>query len=263
MNLNLQRRIALITGGSKGIGKAVARRLSAEGMSLSLCARNIKLLEETKAELVAESKKNILAVQADIESEEDIRRLVNRTLEEFGRIDVLVNNAGPGAIAGSFLSLSDEAWRQASNLRIVGYVRMIREVVPTMINQGKGRIINIAGVAGKEPDSLRTMMGVVTAGVFNLTRGLSQAFTAQGVTVVGVAPGRTFTDHYPTTIRRLAAEQGVNEEEVKRSIISHIPIGRFVQPEEIANTVAFLASDLAEAINGTTVVVDGGEMHGF
>lgn len=263
MNFGLEGRVALVTGGSKGIGKAVAKSLIAEGVNVSICARNHEILRQTAAELTAMGRSKVLALPADMESPDDIRRLVQRTVDEFGRIDLFVNNAGPGAVPGNFLSLSDEAWQRAVNTRIFGYVRMVYEVVPVMIRQGKGRIINVAGIAGKEPDDWTIMMGVVAGGIVNFTRGLARALTPQGVTVVGIAPGRTFTTDYPQTIQRLAAERGISGDEMQRFMVSRIPLGRFIQPEEIGNVVAFLASDLALAINGTTVMVDGGELRGL
>jgi 3-oxoacyl-[acyl-carrier protein] reductase len=263
MKLGLDGRIALITGGSKGIGKAVARSLIAEGMHICICARDSDSLEQAAAELVAMSQCKVLAVPADVESRDDIKRLVQRTVDEFGRIDLLVNNAGPGAVPGKFLSLSDEDWQRAVNVRIFGAVRMVYEVAPIMIRQGKGRIINIGGISGKEPDDWTIMMGVVAGGVVNFTRGLARTLTPQGVTVAGVAPGRTFTANYPQNIKRLAAQRGVSEDEMKQFMVSRIPLGRFIQPEEIGDVVAFLASDLALGINGTTVMVDGGELRGL
>ena len=151
-------------------------------------------------------------------------------------------STSPGAVPGNFLSLSDEDWQRAVNVRIFGAVRMVYEVAPVMIRQGKGRIINIGGIC-KEPDDWTIMMGVVAGGVVNFTRGLALALTPHGVTVVGVAPGRTFTANYPQNIKRLAAERGVNEDEMKQFMVSRIPLGRFIRPEEIGNVVAFLALD--------------------
>jgi len=263
MDLGLGGRVALITGGSKGIGKAAAQSLIAEGVHVSICARNHESLKQTEAELKAAGRCKVLALPADVESADDIKRLVQLTMAEFGRIDILLNNAGPGAMPGNFLSLPKEIWQRAVNVRIFGYVRMVYEVAPIMIRQGKGRIINIAGIAGKEPDDWTIMMGVMAGGIVNFTRGLARALTPHGVTVVGVAPGRTFTSEYPQTLQRLAAERGVSEDEMKQFMVSRIPLGRFIQPEEIGNVVAFLASDLALGINGTTVMVDGGELRGL
>lgn len=262
MDLGLSGRVALVTGASRGIGRVIAAELAREGMRQAICARDPATLELAAAALRAEGAE-VLAMPVDVESLDDIRRFVQGAEEAYGRIDLLVNNAGPGAIVGEFLDLPDEAWITAVNVRVLGYVRMCRAVAPIMIRQGRGRIVNIGGVGGKEPDDWTIMMGVVTAGVTNFTRGLARALTPRGVTVVGVAPGRTYVERYSGMMARLAEQRGVSQEEVRQSIVQHIPLGRFVMPEDVAHAVAFLASDLAEAINGTMVMVDGGELRGL
>jgi NAD(P)-dependent dehydrogenase (short-subunit alcohol dehydrogenase family) len=262
MDLGLNGRVAVITGASRGIGRATATELAREGMRLAICARDAAALERAARELRAAGA-DVLAMPLDVQSLEGIQAFVQRTEETYGRIDLLVNNAGPGSVSGEFLEMSDEAWVTALNVRVLGYVRMARAVAPIMVRQGKGRIVNLGGVRGKEPDAPSIMTGVVASAVTNFTRGLSRTLSPHGVTVVGVAPGRTYNERHAAYIAGLAAEQGVTVEEAMRPLVQHIPLRRFTHPEDLAHAITFLASDLAEAINGTMVMVDCGELRGL
>jgi NAD(P)-dependent dehydrogenase (short-subunit alcohol dehydrogenase family) len=261
MDLRIRGKVAIVTGGSQGIGKATAQALAEEGVHVALCARGIQLLQRTAKEIQQKSDSTILPIQADMTVADDIKQLVSTAAGALGGVDILVNNA-VNSIPASFLELSDEEWLNHISVKTMGYVRCTREAVPHMIQRGGGRIINIGGMSTREVGRLRAANGVVTAGVANLTKNLSDQFGRHNILVNCIHPGTTRTVRQTDVLVRRARELGLSLEETERETVRSIPIGRLVEPEDIANLVLFLVSDCATAITGQVIAVDGGAGRG-
>jgi NAD(P)-dependent dehydrogenase (short-subunit alcohol dehydrogenase family) len=256
MELGLRDRVAIITGGSKGIGRAVAIALAHEGVHIALCARGHDDLEAVATELRALGVK-ALPVVADVTSLEAIDRFVAQAAEHFGRIDILVNNAVTSSQAG-FADLSEEEWRHHIDVKLMGYVRVARAVLPHMRARHWGRIVNIAGMTARIVTSYRMTNGVVNAAVTNFSKHLAEQVGKAGITVNAVHPGYTWTPRLEGGLQRWAELDGLSLEAVTALRKSEIPIGRFIEPEDIANTTAFLCSSAASAVTGQAIAVDGG-----
>jgi len=246
MEPGLKGKVAIVTGGSKGIGKAITRALAEEGVSVAICARGMEELNNTAKEIESETGIKILPVQADMKSVDEIKRLVSTTVKEFGGLDILVNNAA-STIRGSVLDLPDEAWYNRFDGKVMGYIRCAREAVPHMIQRGGGRIVNIGGTAARSVSSNTAANGVANAAVANVTKFLSEDVARHGILVNCVHPGIV-----PTTPRA---------EEMAAQRLP--PIGRVVRPAELADVVVFLCSDKASAVTGQAICVDGGRGRGI
>ncbi|HZM34441.1 MAG TPA: SDR family oxidoreductase [Burkholderiales bacterium] len=253
MDLGLAGRCALVTGGSMGIGKAAALALAAEGCRVAIAARGAPALTEAAAEIGHET----LAVQADCTRPEDIRRMVEETLARMGRIDILVNSIG-AAKSGDFLDLSDDDWRESLELKLYGIVRSCREVVPHMRRCRWGRIVNVIGHRGRQPDTQAMPAGVANAGLINFTKALADDVVRYGILVNGVSPCPMETRRLDYMVRAKAQMTGVSESEARDEFLRDIPIGRFALPEEIAPLIAFLASERNSYVTGVTIAIDGG-----
>ena len=261
MDLGIGGRVAVVTGGSRGIGKAIAMGLAREGARVAICARNLDGAEEAAEEIAKETGAEALAVQADVTSSSDVERFVSSVMERFGRIDILVNNAANFRSA-PFFDLTDDDWLDHFNVKMVGYVRMIRSIAPHMKQAHWGRIINIAGGAAREGGAYGWKAGPINAGIVNLTKKLCDELGPSGITVNAIHPGGGRTDRREASYRRTMEAEGISREEVERRAVADVPIGRLVGPEDTANTIVFLASEAAGAITGQILSVDGGKTRG-
>ena len=257
MDLGLKERCALVTGGSMGIGKAAALELAAEGCRVAIAARGREALEQAAAEVGHET----LAVQADCTRPEEIRRMVAEVHSRFGRIDILVNSIG-AARSGHFLKLSDEDWRESLELKLFGIVRCCREVVPHMQRGRWGRVVNVIGHRGRQPEAHAMPAGVANAGLINFTKALADEVVRDGILVNGVSPCPMETRRLDYMVKAKAAMTGISEAAAREEFLRDIPIGRFAKPEEIAPLIAFLASARNTYISGTTIAIDGGATRG-
>lgn len=262
MNTGLQGKVALVTGASRGIGKAIAWALASEGVRLALCARDEVLLKHTADEIQAKTRADVIAVKVNTTKLNDIRRFIDTAIRKFNRIDILVNNAG-GAKVGGINAISDEEWEYHLQLKVLGYIRITREVIPQMRKNGGGKIINIIGMAGREPDQFFMLPGVTNGALLSFTKALSKELGPDGITVNSVNPGSTDTPLTAETVRSLATFYQLTAEEMERRHTASLPGGRFATPEEVANVVVFLASDAAHYLNGISINVDGGKACGF
>lgn len=258
MNLGLQDKVAIVLAASKGLGRASAEALAAEGAWVVIGSRNSQQLEQTARDIHDKTGSKVLAVPTDVTKPNDLAAIVDATVREFGRVDILVNNAG-GPPPGTFEQFGDAQWEAAFQLNLLSNVRMVRLVLPYMRKLQKGRIINIVSTSVKAPIDGLLLSNAIRTGVVGLAKTLSIELAPDNITVNNVCPGRILTDRIRQITRiEEKVQQGMSEEEVLREASRDIPLGRIGKPEELAALVAFLASEQAGYITGTTIQVDGG-----
>ena len=257
MDLGLKDKVALVAAGSRGLGRAVAEELAAEGASLVLCAREAKTLGETAAAIAQNYNTHVLAVPADVTVIDDIKRLVEAGNERFGRIDILVTNAG-GPPAGSFETLTREQWDEAIRLTLLSAVELARQVLPGMKQRHWGRILNITSIAAKQPVEGLLLSNSMRAGLTGFARTLANEVAADGVTVNNIMPGYTRTERLDELAQMLADKEGISANEFRGKWEQEIPMRRLADPREFAAVATFLVSERASYITGTSIQVDGG-----
>ncbi len=257
MDLGIKGRVALVAAASQGLGRAVAQELATEGVDLLLCARTAKPLLQAKTEIERSSGVNVVAVPTDVSDESAIRRLVAQGLEHFGHIDVLVTNAG-GPPPGPFEAHDLGVWRDALRQNLESVLTLVQEVLPGMKERRWGRIVNITSIAVKQPVDNLIISNSVRAAVTGFARTLANEVASYGITVNNVLPGFTRTERLEQLAASLAGVDGVSREDIFKRWEGQIPMGRVGEPKEFGATVAFLASDRASYITGTSIAVDGG-----
>lgn len=262
MDLGLAGRVALVTAASKGLGKGIALKLAEEGAEVVICSRSEEALGATAAEISTRTGRDPLAVAADVRDPAAIKRLVEAALGRYGRIDVLVNNAG-GPPPGTFFDLDDEQWQGAVDLLLLSTVRLTRAVVPQMRERRWGRVINSTSVSTKQPIPGLLLSNAVRTAVIGLAKTLSQELARDGITVNNLLPGSIYTDRVEQINQATAARTGRSVEEVRRAAEGDIPLGRYGRVEEYAAAAAFLASEGASYITGVSLLVDGGVYRGL
>ena len=255
MDLGLHGKVAAITGGSEGIGRAVAYRLAAEGARVAVCARRQDVLEEAASAIAKATGAEVLPVVADVTGAADCERFVRTTVERFGSLEILVNNAGRSA-AAPFSQVTEDDWRSDLELKLFGAIRCCQLALPHMLQRGWGRIVNITHVGGKQPGPASLPTSVSRAAGIALTKALSKDYAAHGITVNTVCVGRIKSGQWERRWRERFAHLPI--EEYYRQQAAGIPMGRFGEAEEVADLVAFLASDRAAYITGTAINIDGG-----
>jgi NAD(P)-dependent dehydrogenase (short-subunit alcohol dehydrogenase family) len=260
MDLQLKGKRALVTGGSKGIGKAVARALLLEGADVALLARHEQTLLDAVSELALQTGGDVIAVVADTTNDQQVRDAVALAARQLGgAIDILVNAAAE--VAGytappKLEEIAGDAFHREMDTKVMGYIRCAREVVPGMRAAGWGRIVNISGLAARQTGSI---VGTVrNVAVVAMTKNLADELGSQGINVTVVHPGMTRTERTPQAFEAMAAARGTSVDELERRLEGAVSIGRLVTAEEVAAVVTFLASPRSVALNGDAVVAGGG-----
>lgn len=261
MKQALSGRVALVTGGSKGIGRAIVQALAEDGARVAATARGAEALQAMKQEL---PDLKILTVAADATDQEAVNSVVTRVIETYGRLDILVNNVGGAGKFGGFPDLADADWRSAFDLNVLSVVHFVRAAEPYLRKSAHGRIINISSIAGVQPGAFNPHYTVTKAATINLGKYLANYFVKAGVLVNVVCPGPVHSDSWDDNVRRVARERGIPMEDarqqVEREESAKIPLGRVGEGGDVAGLVAFLASDKASWITGSCFHVNGGKL---
>ena len=257
MDLELQGRVAIVGGASRGLGRACAMGLAEEGARVAISSRSAEPLEAAAREIRSATGVEVLAVPGDLSSLADIQNLIQRTVDHFGRLDIVISNSG-GPPEGRAVDTGEDNWERAIQMALQFFIRMSREAVPHLKQRSWGRIINILASTVYQPiDNLATS-GVTRLGAVAFAKSLADEVGRDNILVNNVAPGFLLTDRMMDLFKARARETGADLDTVLQARASTIPLGRFGQPEELANLVTFLASEKNSYVTGTTILVDGG-----
>jgi 3-oxoacyl-[acyl-carrier protein] reductase len=263
MKLNIKNKIALIGGASKGLGKASAISLAKEGVNLAICSNDQESLLQTTEYIKSNYGVEVLPILADLSEVHKIEKdVVEKVLEKYGRIDILVTNSG-GPKPGSFFSLNEEDWRIAFDSVLYYVVELYRLVIPYMEDNKWGRIINNTSLTVKEPPETMVLSNVFRTGVVSLAKTMSKGLIKSSITINNICPGAFKTDRAIQLMQASAYSLGKTIEEVEKNSVANLPMGKYQSPDEFGTLVAFLASDHARSITGTTIQLDGGISNGL
>lgn len=262
MNLGLNGKVALVAAASKGLGRAIAEELAAEGARVVMCARGEEALRAARDEIAARTGAEVRAVAADLSTAEGIARVADAALDAYGRVDVLVTNSG-GPPAGSFVEHEWARWQAAVDLLLRSSLELTRRVLPGMRERKWGRILAVTSIAVKQPVEGLILSNALRAGLTGALRTLANEVAADGITVNTLLPGYTRTDRVEQLDAARAQREGITREEVRRRVEAQIPARRLGDPREFAALAAFLASERASYITGQSIAVDGGWIRGL
>ncbi len=262
MDLGIQNKVAIVCASSQGLGKATALGLASEGASVVIFARHKKDLDEATHEIATTTNSEVLPIVADVTKVEDIHKVVQTTVDKFGTVHILINNAGGPPVA-NFADLTDESWINGVNLTLMSTIRMTREVIPYMLKNKWGRIVNITSLTAKQPINDLIISSTLRPGILGLAKILSNQYSKYGILVNNVCPGHYLTKRQEEIIKKRSAERNITPEEYIKQHTSEIPTGRFGKPEELANMIVFLCSEKASYVTGSTISVDGGLVKGL
>jgi 3-oxoacyl-[acyl-carrier protein] reductase len=250
MDLGIRNRVAMVAAASKGLGRAIAEALAAEGCRLSVCARSIEAWRD-----------DMVAVPCDVTKAEDLQRWYDATIAKFGQVDILVTNTG-GPPAAPFLKLTEEQWALGVDSTLMNVVRLCRMVIPDMQKRKWGRILNLTSFVAKQPMELLTVSSTLRAGLSALTKTLADQVARDGILVNAILPGHFLTDRQKHLAELRAEQQGITPEEYLAKAVDVIPLGRYGRAEELASVAAFLCSEGASYVTGSSIIVDGGLYRG-
>ncbi|MBX2997970.1 MAG: SDR family oxidoreductase [Caldilineaceae bacterium] len=257
MELGLKGKRAVVLASSRGLGYACALGLAREGCDLVITSRSQDHVDAAAARIREETGARVVAVAADVSSEEGVRLPVQRCIEEFGGVDIAVHNAG-GPPPGNFGAVKSEQWYKAFDQNLMSFVWLVQAVRPSMETNGWGRIIAITAISIKQPIPTLVLSNAMRTAVLGTVRTLVKEVTPKGINVNVVAPGRISTERIEELDQATAARTGKSIEQVRKESLATIPAGRLGDPQEFANMVVFLASEAASYVNGAVVQVDGG-----
>ena len=255
MELGLKGKTALVTGASEGLGSAIARKLAEEGVRVAICARTEATVKATAAAIAEATGIPIVPIPADLRTLAGCQGFVAQAAERLGGVDILVNNAGASAF-GPFVDLPDDAFVDAINGKLLGYIRCARAVIPHMRRRGGGVIVNVTGTT-QQAIPFHTPGSACNAAIRMFTKELSMELGPLGIRVNSVAPGRIQTARADRLLVATAAAQGTSPDAVLADLVKTIPAGRVGTPDDVADAVCFLVSDRASYVNGAALVVDG------
>ena len=257
MDLELSGKTAIVSAGSKGLGKAIALGLAMEGARVAICSRSPDNLSQAAQEIQAKAGSEVLAVPVDVLKPDAIPNFVDTVVQRQGKIDILVNNAG-GPPMGTFADFEDEDWENAFNLTFMSVVRFVRAVLPHMRKTDGGRIINVTSTSVKQPLENLLLSNSIRPAVIGLAKTLATELAAENILVNNICPGSIFTDRIKDNVAAQVKSSGRTEESIMQDYETKIPLGRLGRPEELADLAVFLASPRASYITGATLQVDGG-----
>ncbi len=258
MDLNLKGKKAIISGANRGIGLTIAHAFAAEGMSLALLGRNAQGLADAASEVRTRCPSaTVVTAVVDLEQPQTIDPAVASVVQALGGVDVLVNCAG-GAYRGRLEEIPDEMWERYFKVKPLGLLRMTRATLPHLKQSNQGRVINISGTRGREPESHSMMSGPINFGTLSVTKAMANEFGAFGITVNAICPGSTATRRFTELVNITARERGLSLEKAEQYLLQEVPLGKVIAPEDIADLAVFLASARARLISGTAINVDGG-----
>jgi 3-oxoacyl-[acyl-carrier protein] reductase len=262
MDLGLKGRVALVAGGSKGLGRATAHALAREGASVALCARNELDLRRAADEITRETNARVISVVCDVGSKEDVERAVAKTVEALGALHIVIGNSG-GPTPGSFEELTEEAWASSIDSTLLSVARLVRAALPHMKHAQWGRVVVITSSSTREAIPGLLLSNVTRPGIVGLCKTLARELGPHGITVNNVGPGLFDTERLAKVLERRAKAASLDIDDIRRREVAQIPLGRLGAPEELARLVAFLASDAGSYISGQTILVDGGKTPGY
>jgi NAD(P)-dependent dehydrogenase (short-subunit alcohol dehydrogenase family) len=258
MDLQLKGKSALVTGGSEGIGKAIAMTLAKEGVNLAICARRMEPLEKTAEEIRNAYGVTVVPITADLTKDADAKNFVEEAAKKLGSLDIMINNAG-SAPGGVIETLTEADWEQALQLKFMGYVRCLRYALPIMVKQGGGRVVNLIGNDGVKPSYWEIAPGAANAAGQNMTLSLAGQYGRHNISFCAVNPGPVRTERWAGLVNAMSRDMKVSYEEADKLAPASIPLGRIAEVEEVANLVVMLASPLVQMANGTMIEIDGGQ----
>ncbi|MFZ0389803.1 MAG: SDR family oxidoreductase [Calditrichia bacterium] len=258
MNLEIEGKVAMVAAASKGIGKAIAAALAAEGCAVSICSRSQEHLDHARREIeAAVPGAGILTFPCDVSRKSDLENWAAETRKQFGSIDILVTNTG-GPPPGRFMELSEEQWQQGVQSTLMNVVRLCNLVLPGMQEQNWGRIVHVTSLAAKQPVDILSISNTLRAGISALTKTLSNEYAKFNITCNALLPGHILTDRQTELNQVKSKELDISAEEYAARVQKSIPARRYGQPQEIGAAAAFLCSEAASYINGVSLQVDGG-----
>ena len=257
MDLELKGKVAIVGGGSKGLGRACADVLAAEGMKVAICSRSKADLDKAAKEIQGASGGDVFVFAGDLDKHETVKDLVRATVERFGRLDVMINNSGGPPLARAH-NATEEQWATAVQRSLFFFARMSREAIPHLKKQGGGRIINILASTVYQPIPNLALSGATRMGVVAWAKSLADELGRDGILVNNVCPGSILSERMLSNVTSRAKELGISVDEALAQRAAETAVGRIGEPKELAYLVAFLASGKSSYITGTTILVDGG-----
>ena len=262
MDLGIKGKVAVVAASSRGIGKAIALGLAEEGANLSIFSRSKDEIERTASEIKSRFPVEVIASAADVTNGKEIDGVIERTADRFGKIHILVNNAG-GPPFGFFRDFEQQDWKDALELNLLSGVYLARKTVPFMKKLKWGRIVNITSIAVKQPIDGLILSNTARAGLIGFSKTLSNELAENNILVNNICPGRIYTDRIKALAEKRASQSGIEYEEAIREMENDIPLRRIGSPQELAALACFLASEKASYMTGTTIQVDGGLLRGL